>query len=170
MKKLFFIVALSVASVAAVKAQDTKPLKFSLGLEAALPVGDFADGYSFGIGGSVQADYSVAEKLALTLNAGYISFSGKTVEVFPGTSLKLPTVGFIPVLAGFKYALTEQLYGSAQLGATFADEKDSGTAFTYAPGLGYKFSENFDALLKYTGYSSDGSSTGTVGLRIAYTF
>jgi predicted porin len=74
------------------------------------------------------------------------------------------------VLAGFKYDLTPQLYASAQLGVTFSDEKNSGSVFTYAPGLGYKFSENVDALLKYTGYSKDGNSLSTVGLRIAYTF
>jgi hypothetical protein len=164
MKKLFFIAALTATSFA-VQAQDTKPLKFSIGLEAALPVGDFADVSSFGIGGSLQGDYSVAEKLALTLNAGYISFSGKTVNGF-----KYGSSGFIPVLAGFKYDLTPQLYASAQLGVTFSDEKNSGSVFTYAPGLGYKFSENVDALLKYTGYSKDGNSLSTVGLRIAYTF
>ncbi len=164
MKKLFFIVAVSAASFA-VQAQDTKPLKFSIGVEAALPVGDFADVSSFGIGGSVQADYSVAEKLALTLNAGYISFSGKTIN-----GIKLDAGGFIPVLAGFKYDLTDQLYGSAQLGATFGDQKNSETLFTYAPGLGYRFSENFDALLKYTGFSAKGIDLSAVGLRVAYTF
>lgn len=168
MKKLFFVFALAAVSVA-VKAQDTRPLKFSIGLEAALPVGDFADASSFGIGGSAQADYLVAEKLALTLNAGYISFQGKDYEL-GGVTYKTGSTGFIPVLAGFKYDLTPQLYGSAQLGVTFSDEKDSGSVFTYAPGLGYKFSENFDALLKYTGYSKDGSTASTVGLRIAYTF
>ena len=164
MKKLFFMAALAVTGFA-VQAQDTSPLKFSLGLEAALPLGDFADVSSFGIGGSLQADYSVAEKLALTLNAGYISFSGKTVE-----GVKYDASGFIPVLGGFKYDLTPQLYGAAQLGVTFSDQKNSGSVFTYAPGLGYKLSGNFDALLKYTGYSRNSSTIGTVGLRIAYTF
>jgi hypothetical protein len=169
MKKLFFVVAFAAASVA-VKAQDTSPLKFSIGLEAALPVGDFADSHSFGIGGSLQGDYSVAEKLAVTLNAGYTSYTGKKYDVPGFGSVKAPAIGLIPVLAGFKYALTDQLYGSAQIGATFSDQKNSGTAFTYAPGLGYKFSENFDALLKYTGYSQDGGTLSTVGLRVAYTF
>lgn len=166
MKKLFFIAAFTAVSFA-VQAQDktTKPLKFSIGLEAALPLGDFGDVSSFGIGGSAQADYSIAEKLAITLNAGYISFSGKT---FSG--IKLPAVGFIPVLAGIKYDLTPQLYGSAQLGVTFSDQSGGGSIFTYAPGLGYKFTENFDALLKYTGYSDKGGTLNTVGLRIAYTF
>lgn len=164
MKKLFFIAALTAASFG-VQAQDTSPLKFSLGVEAALPIGDFADVSSFGIGGTVQADYMAAESLALTLNAGYISFSGKTI-----LGQKLDASGFIPVLAGIKYYFTPQLYGSGQLGVTFGDEKGAGSIFTYAPGLGYKFSENFDGLIKYTGYSQSGGSISTVGVRLAYTF
>ncbi len=164
MKKLFFIAAFAAGSFA-LQAQDTQPLRFSIGLEAALPTGNFGDVSSFGIGGSAQADYSVAEKLALTLNAGYISFSGKTIN-----GEKLKASGFVPVMAGFKYNLTEQLYGSAQLGATFITEKDSETLFTYAPGLGYQFSPNFDVLLKYTGFSAKDVELSAVGLRLAYTF
>ena len=166
MKKLFFIAALTAVSFAGNAQNETKkPLKFSIGLEAALPLGDFGDVSSFGIGGSAQADYSIAEKLAITLNAGYISFSGKTISGY-----KVPSVGFIPVLAGIKFDLTPELYGSAQLGVTFSDQSGGGSIFTYAPGLGYKFTENFDALLKYTGYSDKGGTLNTVGLRIAYTF
>ncbi len=164
MKSLLFILAFAAASVS-VNAQDTGPLKFSIGLEAALPVGDFADASSFGIGGSAQADYWVAEKLTLLLNAGYISFQGKTVNGY-----KYKASGFIPVQAGFKYKLTEQLYGLAQLGATFITEDNSETLFTYAPGLGYQISPNFDVLLKYTGFSAKGIELSAVGLRLAYTF
>ena len=161
MKNLFFISILTVASFA-VQAQKTSPLKFSLGLEAALPLGDFADESAFGIGGTMQADYYIAKKFALTLNMGYISFSGKTVD-----GDKYDAFGIIPLLGGFKYDLTPQLYGAAQLGVSFLN---SGSAFTYAPSLGYKFSENFDVLLKYTGYLVYFNTANTVGLRIAYTF
>jgi hypothetical protein len=164
MKKLF-VIAASIFTYLAVHAQETSPLKFSIGLEAALPVGDFADVSSFGIGGSAQADLWVADKLTLLLNAGYISFQGKS---YGGVRDKAS--GFIPVQAGFKYNLTDQLYGLAQLGATFITEKNSETLFTYAPGLGYKLSPNLDALLKYTGFSAKGIDLSAVGLRVAYTF
>jgi hypothetical protein len=164
MKNLLFILAFAASSVS-VNAQDANPLKFSIGLEAALPVGDFADASSFGIGGSAQADYWVADKLTLLLNAGYISFQGKS---YGGVRDKAS--GFIPVQAGFKYKLAEQLYGLAQLGATFVTEDNSETLFTYAPGLGYQISPNFDILLKYTGFSAKGIDLSAVGLRLAYTF
>ena len=161
MKKFLFVAVIAVCGLAA-KAQDGSPIKFSLGLEAALPLGSFGDSYSFGIGGSVQGDYSIAESLAITLNAGYINFSGKKVGSYTYDGL-----GYIPVLAGIKYNFSENVYGSAQLGATFAS-KGSGSVFTYAPGIGYKFSPNFDALLKYTGYSKSSTSWSTIG-PVSYT-
>ncbi|RZL32848.1 MAG: hypothetical protein EOP00_33475 [Pedobacter sp.] len=160
MKKVLFIAALAVASFS-VKAQSESPIKFSVGAEAHLPIGDLGDVSSFGFGGSVQGDYNLDESLALTLNAGYLNFSGKDGY---GNS------GLIPVLGGIKYTFSGNVYGSAQLGASFGTEKGSETLFTYAPGIGYKFSPNFDALLKYTGWSQKGGSFGSVGLRVAYTF
>ncbi|HSN62226.1 MAG TPA: outer membrane beta-barrel protein [Ferruginibacter sp.] len=166
MKKLLFIAAFTAVSFLG-QAQDdaSSPLRFSIGFDAALQLGDFGDAYSFGIGGSVQADYSVAEQLALTLSAGYMNYSGKTVSGF-----KIPSTGLVPVLAGIKYSFTENLYGSAQLGMSFSTEKNGGSSFTYAPGIGYKFTPNFDALLKYTGMSDDGTNLNQIGLRLAYTF
>ncbi len=164
MKKLFFIAALTAASFAGKAQDEAQPLAFSIGLEAALPMGNLADYVSFGIGGSAQVDYTIAPTLALTLNAGYIHMSAK--DDFPGLS----SVGYIPVMGGIKYAFTEQLYGSAQLGATFYSKSGGGTSFTYAPGIGYKFSPNFDILLKYTGWSQKDVEESALGLRLAYTF
>ena len=68
MKKVLLIAALTAVSFAGF-AQDEKSsgkkLGFSAGVEAALPFGDFGDGYSFGIGATVQADYKVADQVAL---------------------------------------------------------------------------------------------------------
>ncbi len=165
MKKLLFVVALTAASFAGF-AQNSN-VKFGIGLETAFPLGTFGDAYSFGIGGSAQANFVLDPTLDLTLQAGYISFQGKTVNGF-----KFPSIGYVPLLGGIEYKFTPQVFGSAQLGVTFATGNGaSGTAFTYAPGIGYKFTENFNALLKYTGYSAKGgSSSNTVGVRLGYTF
>jgi hypothetical protein len=165
MKKLFFIMALTAASVAGYSQNSN--VKFGVGLEAAFPLGNFGDAYSFGIGGSAQANFVLDPTLDLTLQAGYISFQGKTVNGY-----KSPTIGYVPVLGGIEYKFTPQVFGSAQLGATFLTGNGaSGTAFTYSPGIGYKFTDNFNVLLKYTGYSEKNSdNTGTIGLRLGYTF
>lgn len=172
MKKLFFIVALTAASFSGFaqdKSAETKKLNFSVGVEAQLPIGDFADVNGFGIGGTVQADYRVADQIDLTLNAGYITFSGKTLTV-AGFSIKNDALGLIPVLAGAKYHFSDNIYASAQLGLSFASGSGrSGSNFTYAPGIGFKFSK-IDVLAKYTGISATGGSLNTVGVRAAYTF
>lgn len=177
MKKVLLSAALIVAvafGANAQKSEDGAKLKFSVGLEAALPIGDFGLASSFGIGATAQANYNVAENIDLTLNAGYISFAGKdqtfSYPGIPTQTIKGEATGFIPVLAGLQYQFGGGLYGSAQLGLTFGSGAGSGSIFTYAPGVGYKISDNIDALLKYTGYSQTGGSLSTVGLRVAYTF
>ena len=188
MKKVFLIATLAVASFS-LKAQDeAKQLKFNVGADVALPVGDFIEGgtkfsdlYSIGLGLSVQGVYSLDESLGLTLSAGYLNYMGKKIG-----GEKVESLGAIPILAGIEYNFTPQVFASAQLGYTIytgkllsdADLKMSG--FSYAPGIGYRFTPNFSAMLKYQGTSAKikadgggGSESGNLshlGLRVAYTF
>ena len=167
-----------VAIAFSVNAQDSKsdkPLKFSVGVEAGLPLGDFKEYAKFGIGGSVQGEYAVMESLGLTLNAGFLSFGGKTVDLGGLGSFKYGSTTLIPVLAGAKYYFTEKVYGHAQLGVSFLSYKEDGetsssSAFTYAPGIGVMATENIDILLKYQAATKNGSSLSFLGLRVAYTF
>lgn len=173
MKKVLLIAALTTVSFAGFSQdkKESKPLSFSVGVDAGLPIGDFGDGYSFGIGGSAQADYKVADKLALTLNTGYMSYSGKSISVL-GVSIKNPSLGVIPIMAGTRYWFSENLYGSAQLGVSiwsFSGGGGSETSFTWAPGIGYRFS-NIDLLLKYNSINATGGALGSIGLRAAYNF
>ena len=170
-----------VAIAFSANAQDSKSdkhLKFSVGVEAGLPLGDFKEVSKFGIGGSVQGEYAVMESLGLTLNAGFLSFAGKTVDLGGFGSVKYGSTKLIPVLAGAKYYFTEKVYGHAQLGVSFLSYKDTGedaetsssSAFTYAPGIGVMATENIDILLKYQSATKNGSSLSFLGLRVAYTF
>ncbi len=79
MKKLILSLAVIAAtlSASAQKKESGSPVKFSIGVEAAAPLGDLADFTSLGIGGSAQVDYNVDPTLAITLNAGYIKFLQK---------------------------------------------------------------------------------------------
>lgn len=163
MKKVLLSLAIvaTVFTANAQKKSSDNPLKFSVGLDAGYPIGDIGDFSSFAIGGSVQGDYTVAEKFAVTLNAGYLNFSGKDgAESF----------SLIPVLAGAKYFFSENFYGHAQLGVSFGASNTEGTNFTYAPSVGYQITPNFDIAAKYLAISGNGSTTSTIGLRVAYTF
>ena len=166
MKKLFLslaVIAATLSASAQTKTTTTSPFRVSLGVDAVAPFGNLADVTPFGIGGSLEGDYAVDNTLALTLNAGYIRFLQKN-----NNGLKL---GVIPVLAGIKYYFTPQFYSSAQLGVgVFTSNGNSVSKFAYAPGIGYKFSDNFDAGVKYQAYSKNSVTDNTASLRLAYTF
>jgi hypothetical protein len=175
MKKVVFVSAMLVLALSTKTfAQDgeTKKLGFSVGAELGLPMSDFGKSYSFGIGGSVQADYNIDEKLSVGLNVGYLSYSGKTITIpaitfggvtlTPASSVKIPSFGVTPVLAGAKYNFTEKVFGQAQLGMSFYK---GGSSFTYAPGIGVNLGP-ISALVKYVGWKDANS----IGLRVAYNF
>lgn len=51
--------------------------RFSIGAELALPMGDFADGYGIGFGGSLAYEHPIGDMMGLGLRAGYLTFGGK---------------------------------------------------------------------------------------------
>lgn len=169
MKKLIFASILSLASF--VGFAQEKPLTFGIGVEAAMPLGDWKDVQGFGIGGTLQGNYWLDESLALTLNSGYKHYSGKDYTVL-GQTFEGPSLGVIPILGGIEYNFTDQIFASAQLGVSMFKAKgaDEGTsAFTYAPGIGIRFG-NASLLLKYTGYSKDNVTNNDLGARLAFNF
>ena len=156
--------ALTAASFAGFSQEkSSNPMSFSAGAEAVLPIGDLGLASSFGIGASAQMDYTVASNVALTANVGYVSYLPKESG--------FKSIGVLPVLAGVKYHFNDQFYGSVQLGMSFASsDGTSSSAFTYAPGVGYKINEQFDVLVKYNSWSSNGLTYSGVGLRVGYNF
>ena len=162
MKKVFIgvIVLFTITSVTAQTSSSNT--SFSLGAELSLPVGLFGDVYSFGVGASGQGNFGIGTNAAITAYAGYINYSLKSTY---GSGSQ----GYIPVLGGVEFGLTPGVFGSAQLGLTFYT-KGGGSAFTYSPGIGFKISKNFSALVKYVGQSKAGATSSSVGLRVAYAF
>lgn len=139
--------------------------KFSIGLEAGIPVGDASDFYNVVLGGSLKYAQPIATGTAFTISAGYSSFMGKTVG-----GIKYGSTGFIPVKAGIKYSFAEAFYGEAQLGASFGTASGSKTGFAYAPGIGYAFGGGVDLGVRYEGWSYSGGTISQVAARLAYSF
>jgi len=166
MKKILLAVALiagvSVGSFAQSKSEDGG--KFSIGVEAGIPVGDISNGYNFVIGGSLKYAQPIADATAFTISAGYSSFMGKTISGF-----KIPSAGFVPVKAGIKYNFAEAFYGEAQIGAAFSTESGGGTFFAYSPGIGYNFGGGVDLGVRYEGWAHNGTIS-QIAARLAYSF
>ena len=111
MKKLILSVAiltLGVLSVQAQRGSEDKTVKISIGAEGALPMGDLKTTSKFGFGGSAQAEIEVSDNIAVTLSAGYLTFSGKIISIpvsFDPITMqpiygdyKVPSINIIPVL------------------------------------------------------------------------
>jgi hypothetical protein len=155
MKKIILALAVIFISMATTQAQ--KKTVVSIAVNAGIPTTTV---YSFAVGGDLQADFAATAGLKITLSGGYENISVKSS--FGGGS-----AGIVPLLAGAKFNLgSEKVYGHAQLGYSVGTAKGSTGSFTYAPSIGYYFSPNFDASIKYWGF--DGF--GIIGARFAYNF
>jgi len=152
---------------------------FSGGLEVALPLGDFGNLASFGVGASVGGEYALNDNMGITLNAGYIFL---VPEEFFASAFMLP------YQAGYKYYFDSNengFYGHAQIGfhTVSATSEDislfgtniggvtvSSTDLSYAIGVGYLINEKIDLGLRYNIVATEVSSSNYIGLRTAYNF
>ena len=73
-----------------------------IGVEVGVPAGDLNTTQKIGIGGSANFAYPVGGGTALTLSAGYISYSGDEFTV-GNTTVKGDALNFIPIKAGVRY-------------------------------------------------------------------
>lgn len=163
MKKLI-LASIITATVISVNAQKNKNVIFSLGAELGVPTGNLNTIYSVAVGATAQADIKIDTDAALTFNTGIIQYVGKKIK---NTNFKYRSEALIPLLVGVKYYFTPMVYGSGQLGTSISTQQNGGSTFTYIPGVGFKFDERIDLLVKYTGYSGDG---GAFGVRLGYSF
>ncbi|AYL98323.1 outer membrane beta-barrel protein [Mucilaginibacter celer] len=201
MKNLFKISALVLAFAGlsfGAKAQTSTPttpststtttksgIRYSIGVDAGIPLGDFKDNYKWNLGGSVQADIPVySDKLFVTVNAGYNNIFGKNDVVVGNTTVSPTDFHLIPVKAGLKFFPISNFYVQGEAGAAFLLNKsdvgaNKSTAFVYAPQIGVQFPVSagsfIDAGVRYeatTKYATgvDASKVNFIGLRVAYGF
>jgi hypothetical protein len=160
---LFVLGVTACSSFAQTKSSDEA--KFSIGVDPGLPIGDASNAYSFAIGGSLKYDIPIGTGTFFNLSAGYTAFMTKSALKQLGAK---SSYGFVPLKAGLKYYFTgEGFYGEAQVGAAFSTESGGGTAFAYAPGIGYTVDGGFDIGVRYEAWSHSGT-VSQVALRLSY--
>lgn len=172
MKKfLLALVLLSGAAFSSFAQSSKEGGKFSIGVEAGLPLGDYKDVSNFVIGGSLKYDHPIAEGTFVTLSAGYSKFLSDDDAKEAGFKFY-----GIPVKAGLKHFFSEGFYGEAQVGAAFTKTTVEGigsaskTAFAYAPGIGYAFGGGVDLGVRYEGWSLSGGTASQIAARLAFSF
>lgn len=170
MRKILLVAALMVGvafTSFAQKSASKDAGKFSVGLEAGLPIGDASDFYSAVLGVSFKYEHPIATGTYVTISAGYNAFLTKSEFKDAGAK---SSYGFIPLKAGLKYYIQDGFFAEGQLGVVFSTESGGGSAFAYAPGIGYSFDGGFEAGVRYEGWPKDGATTSQIGLRLAYRF
>ncbi|HVV53999.1 MAG TPA: hypothetical protein VHC47_01670 [Mucilaginibacter sp.] len=179
-----FAMGANAQSTSAPTTKTTNPtgVVLSIGADAGIPTGDFSNSYDWNLGGSIQADIPVVQKLYVTVNAGYNNFFGKSN--LNGTGVDATNLQLLPVKAGLKYFPVSHFYIQGEAGAAFALNKsdfgfDNSAAFIYAPQVGYQFplggKSYLDAGVRWESSSKfnstvDDSKVNFFGLRVAYAF
>jgi len=174
MKKVLFALCILAISSAAYSQKGNNQI--GVGVDAGLPLGDFGDSYSFGIGGYVKGLYGIGEAGQITLTTGYTTYSAKK-EIKDALGLDKLSANIIPILAGYRhnfsgfYVEPQVGYGSygSKAKANGNSASSSSGAFTYALGLGFAKS-GFDGGVRYQGASKDGSTTSLIGIHVGYNF
>ncbi|KAA5533162.1 hypothetical protein F0919_11475 [Taibaiella lutea] len=170
MKKIILLTAIALTSfAAATNAQEKGGFKLGVGPVAALPLGDFGDFYSFGVGGEVQASYGITDNIAGFVQAGYSQYFAKSYD-FGGISIKGDATGIIPALVGARYHNSGFMVG-AGIGYAKVTAEGAGGGFAYSPQIGYSFGDGMvDVIAHYTGITTSGSATSMVGLKVFINF
>lgn len=171
--------------------------RFSLGVELALPMGDFGDAHGFGIGGTAGFELPVGDHLGLMAQVGYISFTGKDIDMGLGGTVKGDASGSIPIQVGAKFYFTDNQEGfyaglltGIHMSTTEVSDLSGGTKtetnsnFSLAPLVGIIVGENIDIALRYQlifaksetvntvtfATESTTETNGYLGVRAAYMF
>lgn len=160
--------------------------QISLGVDLAMPLGDFGDAYGLGVGPTAGFELPIGDNLGVTLQVSYDILMPKSeVKDF------IKSASMLPAQLGLKYYFQDQqegFYGHAQLGihsvSTKTEDIDLGplgtqegvssstTNFSWAIGVGYQL-EKLDLGLRYNSISPDSDIEGAkassyIGLRVAY--
>ncbi|MFC5283164.1 hypothetical protein [Pedobacter alpinus] len=104
----------------------------------------------------------LGERTSLTLTTGYYGFVGGP-EGNQQSDL-------IPLKAGAKFFFGNTFYVQPEAGVAFGTRNGAGTAFAWAPSLGYA-NNKWDIALRYEGFEyKNDVSNGMVAVRLAYAF
>lgn len=170
MKKILLAMSIVAVSFAANAQKNEGGFHVAGGVHVGLPIGDFGDVSSFGIGAQLQGEYMFAESVSGTITTGYTSFMGKEVDLGAGGKYKYPATGYVPILAGVRFYAAPSFFIGAKLGyGLLTGSGDSEGAFNYQPEIGYN-AEKFQVAVGYNALSKNGSSLAHIGLTAMYKF
>jgi len=175
MKKLLLLLTLLCVfsiSLFAQSSSSAKTGKWNFGLDLGLPLGDLHDAYSSVIGASVKYEYPLSTSTFVTLSAGYnrYLFTDYLKQYFKSFGENRTSKGMIPIKIGVKHYFGGNLFVDGQIGREYSTQKNGGSSFIYAPGVGYTFKNGFEAGVSFNGYRENNSNSSVAALRLGFRF
>ena len=165
MKKLFLVAIATVGFAFSGTAQDTQ-MKF--GVDAGMPMGDIADGYTFNVGANAAYMWNgVAEGIDVGVGVSYNMYFGDEQEFF-GVKFEVEDASFLPIYATANYNFTENIFAGADLGYALGlapSGIDSG--LYYQPKAGYQ-TESFEVFVGYKAIAVTGGAFSSINLGFNY--
>jgi hypothetical protein len=143
------------------RAQTDKGWRLGFGIDAGVAP---TNAFKYTLGGDIRLQKDINKHFAATLTTGFTHFFEK--DHFDGFPQYGSPYNVIPVKAGIKYFVTDNLYLGGEAGAGLAFEQ-WGTSFLWSPSVGLAFKNGMDLSVKYEDYTKD-KSTKNIGLRLAY--
>ena len=160
--------------------------------EGMLPLGDFADLTSYGVGATVYIAHGVAKQVVLTGRTGFHFFGGKETSYSTILDDGTQTIDFslIPILGGVKYFFSEgdmRAYGGLEAGVFIQNasgeytsssgssgtvEYDTQTDVALVPQVGMQFRSGeamrIDTRVNFSNIFTEGSSTNWITFGIGF--
>lgn len=147
-------------------------LRFGIGVDGLLPVGNFSKTSNFGLGITPRLQYGIANNVALTFTSGIYHFFPKDMYSTDGPQpYKYHwDMDLIPVKVGIKAFVTSNIYLAAEGGIGFQVDNGGGDSkYMASGGAGYA-TKHWDFGVRYENFAGNGYRNGIIGLRVAYGF
>jgi len=142
-------------------AQTQPGIRLGFGVDGGVATND---PFKSALGGDIRLQKDLNDRLSATLTAGFTHFFEK--DHFYGYNQYGSPYNVIPVKAGLKLFLTNNLYFAGEAGVGFGFEQ-WGNSFLYSPSIGLSFKNGLDISIKYEDYTRS-SVTKDIALRLAY--
>ncbi|CAN5347298.1 hypothetical protein BH09BAC2_BH09BAC2_15340 [soil metagenome] len=174
MKSIFFALALiltvTLATAQKTKSVSAKPVSLSFGANFGAPLGkQTASFFQYELGGDLLVAYHASDKFKITGSAGFdVWHHGK------GSNFN-----YVPLLAGFRFGISNKVFISEQGGYAIGISKDPDLtsngakikgAFTDVAGIGLQTGTNSEVMLGYKGLFYSGITHNLIVLRLGYRF
>lgn len=151
-----------------VKAQTSShlPIRFNAGAECIVPV---SSGAQLSIGISGQVLFPVNKNSAVSFHSGILGLHSKVRG--NDNIYRMQQANLIPVLGGFKFTISENVYAHGQAGIAFLNQ-GLGSHFCFGAAMGWYATPHLDFALGFNSYKGSGTAASIewCALRSSYTF